>query len=54
MTFAISDMESTKRYGPIAEPWGTPVSLVVEGEDDESIFTNDEISVSYERIREKT
>ena len=40
--------------GPRTEPWGTPVSMVVEGEDDESIFTKDERSVRYDRIQEIT
>ena len=30
------------------------MSMVVEGEDDESIFTKDERSVRYERIQEIT
>ena len=54
MTFAIGDMKRTKRSGPRTEPWGTPVSMVVEGEDDESIFTKDERSARYERIQEIT
>ena len=54
MTFAIGDMERTKSSGPRTEPWGTPVSMVVEGEDDESIFTKDERLVRYERIQEIT
>ena len=33
MTFAIGDMKRTKRRGPRTEPWGTPVSVVVQGED---------------------
>ena len=45
MTFAIGDMKRTKRSGPRTEPWGTPVSMVVEGDDDESIFMKDEWSV---------
>ena len=52
MTFAIGDMKRTKSSGPRTEPWGTPVSMVVEGEEDESIFTKDERSVRYERIHE--
>ena len=36
-----SDMKRTKRSGPRTEPWGTPVDIVVEGEDDESILTKD-------------
>ena len=41
-TLATGDMKSTKRSGPRTEPWGTPVDIVVEGEDDESILTKDE------------
>ena len=52
MTFAIGYMKRTKSSGPRTEPWGTPVSMVVEGEEDESIFTKDERSVKYERIQE--
>ena len=37
MTFAISDMKRTKRRGPRTEQWGTPVSMMVEGEDDEHV-----------------
>jgi hypothetical protein len=42
ITLATGDMKSTKRSGPRTEPWGTPVDIVVEGEDDESILTKDE------------
>ena len=54
MTFAIGDMKTTKSSGPRTEPWGTPVSMVVESEDDESIFTKDERSVRYDQIQEIT
>ena len=50
-------MKRTKSSGPRTEPWGAPVSMVVEGdlgEDDESIFTKDERSVKYDRIQEIT
>ena len=42
MTFAIGDMKKTKSSGPKAEPGGTPMGMLVEGEDDESIFAKDE------------
>ena len=54
MTFAIGDMKRTKSSGPRTEPWDTPVIMVVEGEEDESIFTKDERSVRYEQIQEIT
>ena len=41
MTLATGDMKRTKRSGPRTEPWGTPVHIVVLGEDDESILTKD-------------
>ena len=50
----IGDMKRTKSSGPRAEPWGTPVSMVVEGDDGESILTKDEQSVRYERIQKIT
>ena len=34
---ATGDMKRTKRSGPRTEPWGTPVDIVVEGEDDDLI-----------------
>ena len=37
MTPATGDIKRTKRSGPRTEPWGTPVHIVVLGEDDESI-----------------
>ena len=52
MTFAIGDMKRTKSSGPRTEQWGTPVSIVVGGEEDESILTKDERSIRYERIHE--
>ena len=36
-----------KSNGPRTETQGTPVSMVVKGEDDESIFTKDKRSVKY-------
>ena len=54
MTFAIGDMKRTKRRGPRTELWGTPVSMVAQGEDDESILTKDERFVKYERIQVMT
>ena len=36
MTPAMGDIKRTKRSGPRTEPWGTPVHIVVLGEDDES------------------
>ena len=51
ITLATGDMKSTKRSGLRTEPWGTPVDIVVEGEDDESILTNDERFVRYEQIQ---
>ena len=54
MTFAIGDMKRTKSTGPRTEPWDTLVSMVVEGEDDESIFTKDKRLVLYEQIQEIT
>ena len=42
ITLATGDMKRTKRSGPRTEPWGTPVDIVVEGEDDVSILTKDE------------
>ena len=54
MTFATGDMKRTKCSGPRTEPRGTPVSMVVEDEEDESIFTKDERLVRYERIQEIT
>ena len=47
MTFATGDMKRTKSSGPRTEPRGTPLSMVVEGEEDESIFTKNERSVRY-------
>ena len=47
ITLATGDMKSTKRSGPRTEPWGTPVDIVVEGEDDESILTKDERFVRH-------
>jgi len=44
---ATGDMKRTKRSGLRTEPWGTPVDIVVEGEDDESILTKDERFVRY-------
>ena len=52
MTFAIGDLK--KSSGPRTKTQGTPVSMVVKGEDDESIFTKDKRSVRYERIQEIT
>ena len=37
ITFLTGDMKRTKRSGPRTEPWGTPMHIVVLGEDDESI-----------------
>ena len=42
ITLATRDMNRTKRSRPRTEPWGTPVDIVVDGEDDESILTKDE------------
>ena len=41
MTLATGDIKRTKRSGPRTEPWGTPVHIVVLGEEDESILTKD-------------
>ena len=41
MTPATGDIKRTKRSGPRTELWGTLVHIVVLGEDDESILTND-------------
>jgi len=41
-------MNKTKRRGPRTEPCGTPVSEVLQEEDDESILTKDERFVKYE------
>ena len=41
MTLATGDMKRTKRSGPRTEPWGTPVHIVVQDEDDESILTKE-------------
>ena len=38
ITLATGDMKSTKRSGPRTDPWGTPMDIVVEGEDDVSIL----------------
>ena len=46
--------EKKKGSEPRTVPWGTPVSMVVEGEDDESISTKNERSVRYEQIQEIT
>ena len=35
------DMKRTKRSGQTTEPWGTPVDIVVQDDDDESILTKD-------------
>ena len=39
MTSATGSMKRTKRCGPRTESWGTPVNIVVQDEDDESILT---------------
>ena len=41
MTLATGDIKRTKSSGPRTEPCGTPVHIVVLGEDDESILTTD-------------
>ena len=41
MKLTIGDMKRTKRSRPRTEPWGTPVHMVVLGEDVESILTKD-------------
>ena len=41
MTLVTGDMKKTKRIRPKTEPWGTPVHIVVMGEDDESILMKD-------------
>ena len=41
MTLATGDIKRTKRSGPRTEPCGTPVDIVVLGEEDESILTKD-------------
>ena len=41
MTPATGDIKRTKRSGPRTEPWGTPVHIVVLGENEESILTKD-------------
>ena len=41
ITLATGDMKRTKRSGPRTEPWGTPVDIVVQDDDDESILTKD-------------
>ena len=46
--------EKEKSSGPRTEPWGTPVSMVVEGEEYKSILTKDERSVRYEWIQKIT
>ena len=49
MTFAIGEMKKrTKRSGPRTEPLGMPVSMVVTGDDDESILTKDERESRYD------
>ena len=48
MTFAIGEMKRTKRGGPGTEPLGTPVSMVVMGDEDESILTKDEQEKKYD------
>ena len=52
--FAIGEIKRTKRSGPETEPWGTPVSMVVTGNDDESISTKGERENRYDRIQEMT
>ena len=47
MTFATGDLKRTKSSGPRTEPRGTPVSIVVEGDEDESIFTKDDVTLRY-------
>ena len=41
MTFAIGEIKRT-------DPWGTTVSMVVTGDDDESILTKDERENRYD------
>ena len=41
MTLATGDIKRTNRSGPRTEPWGTPVHIVMFGEDDESILTKE-------------
>ena len=41
MTLATGDMKRTNRSGPRTEPWGSPVLIVVLGEDEESILTKE-------------
>ena len=41
MTLATGDMKRSKRSGPRTEPSGTPVLIVVLGEDDKSILTKE-------------
>ena len=54
MHIEIGDMKRTtssvERGGQNREQSPEPVSMVVEGKEDESIFTKDERSVRYERI----
>ena len=47
MTLATGDMNRTKRRRSRKEPWSTPVDIVVQDEDDESILTKD---VRYVKI----
>ena len=54
ITLATGDMKRTKRSGPKTEPWGTPVDIVVQDDDDESILTKDVRFVRLERIQEMT